>query len=225
MPTLAFSASFEGMTAMRAARTGLLTALAILAASLGAGPDARAQGEAAFPAVSVGASPLGDARPIAAWVDFCGAYVQECAVERAEPARIALTPAIWGTINAVNRRINRSLRAVTDQDHWGRPDRWDLGEDGLADCEDFQLRKRRLLAETGLPRRAMRMTVVIDEKGEGHAVLTLITDRGDFILDNKTNAVLAWHETGYVFIKRERQDALAWASLGGLAAPIVTANR
>ena len=29
------------------------------------------------------------------------------------------------------------------------------------------------------------MTVVIDEQGEGHAVLMVRTDRGDFILDNK----------------------------------------
>jgi predicted transglutaminase-like cysteine proteinase len=71
----------------------------------------------------------------------------------------------------------------------------------------------------------MRMTVVIDEKGEGHAVLTLITDRGDFILDNKTGAVLPWHRTGYVFIKREGTDAVAWVSLGGVTSPTTTANR
>ncbi|MCJ2121260.1 transglutaminase-like cysteine peptidase, partial [Methylobacterium sp. J-077] len=82
-----------------------------------------------------------------------------------------------------------------------------------------------LLAEAGLPRRAMRMTVVIDEKGEGHAVLTLITDRGDLVLDNKTNAIEAWHKTGYVFIKRESQDATAWVSLGGVTSPVTTANR
>ena len=81
------------------------------------------------------------------------------------------------------------------------------------------------LAEAGLPRRAMRMTVVIDEKGEGHAVLTLITDRGDLVLDNKTNAILPWHKTGYVFIKRESQDAVAWVSLGGVTSPVTTANR
>jgi predicted transglutaminase-like cysteine proteinase len=29
------------------------------------------------------------------------------------------------------------------------------------------------------------------------------TDRGDLILDNKTNAVLPWRQTGYDFVKRE----------------------
>ena len=89
----------------------------------------------------------------------------------------------------------------------------------------LQLLKRHLLAEAGLPRRAMRMTVVIDEKGEGHAVLTLLTDRGDLVLDNKTSAVLPWHQTGYTFIKRESQDAVAWVSLGRAASPVTTANR
>ena len=51
------------------------------------------------------------------------------------------------------------------------------------------------------------------------------TDRGDFILDNKTNAVLPWSETGYIFVKREGQDSTAWVSLGGALSPVATANR
>ncbi len=62
--------------------------------------------------------------------------------------------------------------------------------------------------ERGLPRRALRMTVVIDDIGEAHAVLMVRTDRGDLILDNKTNAVLSAPNTGYTYIKREGQDGL-----------------
>ena len=51
------------------------------------------------------------------------------------------------------------------------------------------------------------------------------TDRGDLILDNKTNAVLAWQRTGYTFIKREGQDGRAWVTLNNGASPITTANR
>ncbi|GEP01334.1 transglutaminase-like cysteine peptidase [Methylobacterium haplocladii] len=207
---------------VKAGITGLLVGLAFLVGSAGA--DAREQA-AALPPISVGATPIGAARPILAWTEFCRSYTAECAVDASEPTRIALSPSVWSLVVSVNRRINRSIRAQTDQDHWGVPDRWDLAEDGVGDCEDFQLLKRRLLAEAGLPRRAMRMTVVIDEKGEGHAVLTLITDRGDYILDNKTSAVTAWHETGYTFIKRESQDSTGWVSLGGVTSPMVTANR
>ena len=185
---------------------------------------AEAQTLASLPAEN-GAKVLGDARPIAAWVTFCQSYAAECAVDRSEPARISLTPAIWATIVSVNRRVNKSVEPMTDMEHLHVADRWDLAEDGIGDCEDFQLLKRHLLAEAGLPRRAMRMTVVIDEKGEGHAVLTLITDRGDMVLDNKTNAIVPWHKTGYVFIKRESQDMTAWVSLGGVTSPVTTANR
>ena len=212
----------DGVTA----RAGLLRRLAVgLALALGVAAPAGAQTLASLPANPSFAAPLGSAKPIAAWVTFCQSYAAECAVDRAEPARIALTPATWATIAAVNKRINKSVQAMTDQDHLGTPDRWDLAEDGIGDCEDFQLLKRHLLVAAGLPRRAMRMTVVIDEKGEGHAVLTLITDRGDLVLDNKTGQILPWHRTGYVFIKRESQDATAWVSLGGVTSPAMTANR
>jgi predicted transglutaminase-like cysteine proteinase len=201
-------------------------ALALIAALAALTMDAsatRAQILAALPLPSP--SSLNEARPLAAWTAFCQRYAAECAIDLNEPNRITLTPAIWATIVSVNRRVNASLTPISDMDHWGVPDRWDLAEDGAGDCEDFQLLKRQRLAAAGLPRRAMRMTVVIDEKGEGHAVLTLITDRGDFVLDNKESAVLAWHRTGYVFIKRESADTVAWVSLGGVTSPVTTANR
>jgi predicted transglutaminase-like cysteine proteinase len=143
----------------------------------------------------------------------------------AEPAAIELTPLIWNTIVAVNRRVNTRIKPITDKDHWGLLDRWEFPDDGMGDCEDFQLLKRRLLVERGLPRRAMRMTVVIDELGEGHAVLTIRTDRGNYILDNKTSAILPEDQTGYVFVKRESQDIVGWVSLGGRNSPTTTANR
>jgi predicted transglutaminase-like cysteine proteinase len=109
--------------------------------------------------------------------------------------------------------------------HWGVEDRWDYPDDGFGDCEDYQLLKRRLLVQAGLPRRAMRMTVVIGDGGTGHAVMIARTDRGDFVLDNKRDAVLPWTETGYIYVKQEGVDGFAWASLGGRVSPIATANR
>jgi hypothetical protein len=37
--------------------------------------------------------------------------------------------------------------------------------------------------------------------------------------------VLPWHETGYVYVKREGQDSMTWVSLGGVTSPTSTANR
>jgi predicted transglutaminase-like cysteine proteinase len=201
-----------------------LGACILLAVVLG-GRSVEAQTLASLPMAASTAVVTGEARPLLAWVDFCQREPRECAVDAAEPATISLTPRSWQTIVSVNRKVNTEIVAVTDLEHWGVPDRWDLPTDGYGDCEDFQLLKRKLLAESGLPRRAMRMTVVIDEKREGHAVLMIRTDRGDFILDNKTNAVLPWQQTGYIYVKRESQHGLGWASLGGGAFPVVTANR
>ncbi len=52
------------------------------------------------------------------------------------------------------------------------------------DCEDIALLKRRDLIEKGWPVGALLMTVVRQANGEGHAVLTVLTDRGDLVLDN-----------------------------------------
>ena len=190
------------------------------------GATTQAQTVSALPSGSQPIARNGAARPVAAWVKFCERFPSECAIDTAEPGIVAMTPEIWNTIVSVNKRVNTRIRPITDQDHWSLADRWDFPDDGSGDCEDFQLLKRRMLVERGLPRRALRMTVVIDDQGEGHAVLMVRTDRGDYILDNKRTAVLPWDQTGYVYVKREGQDGMAWVSLGGVtASPATTANR
>lgn len=178
-----------------------------------------------FPAQTAALLSSGLAGPTPAWMEFCARQPQECTVDGSEPAVLSLNQELWLTIVEVNERVNRAILAVTDQDHWGEVDRWDYPDDGLGDCEDIQLLKRRLLIEAGLPQRALRMAVVIDEQGAGHAVLMVRTDQGEFILDNKRDAVLAWHETGYHYVKREGDESAAWVWLGTQVAPIVTATR
>jgi len=189
------------------------------------GAATQAQTLASLPFAARSAEKVGSAKPVIAWVKFCDQFPEECAVDTSEPEVVTLTPQTWNAVVTVNKSVNRRIRPVTDREHWGLADRWEFPDDGRGDCEDFQLLKRKLLVERGLPRRALRMTVVIDELGEGHAVLMVRTDRGDFILDNKVGSVLPWNETGYVFVKREGHDSMAWISLGGLASPITTANR
>lgn len=170
--------------------------------------------------------PTGTARPVQAWVTFCQRYAGECDVNPAEPAMIAMTPQLWKTLNTVNRQVNTTIKPRTDMEHWNVVDRWDLPDDGYGDCEDYQLLKRKILIEKhGLPRRAMRMTVVVDEEGEGHAVLMIRTDAGELILDNKRSTILSWSETGYLFVKREGQSGRDWVSLGDRSSPTTTANR
>jgi predicted transglutaminase-like cysteine proteinase len=167
----------------------------------------------------------GAGTPIKGWVEFCARYRDECAIDPSEPATISLNPETWRTIVTVNEAVNGEIKARTDREHWGVEDRWDLAEDGFGDCEDYQLLKRKRLVDAGFPRRALRMTVAIDQESAGHAVLMVRTDRGDLVLDNKHNVVLSWHATGYVYVKREGHDSAAWIALGGVRSPVATANR
>ena len=69
----------------------------------------------------------------------------------------------------------------------------------------------------GWPRQALLITVVTDQKGSGHAVLTVTTDRGDYILDNQAEDVLLWSRTGLTFFKRQSpSDPNVWVGLGRL---------
>jgi predicted transglutaminase-like cysteine proteinase len=77
------------------------------------------------------------------------------------------------------------------------------------------LLKRRMLMQAGWPRQALLITVVRDKQGDGHAVLTVKSDKGEFILDNQNEQVMLWSETGYRFVKRQSQtDPNAWIALG-----------
>jgi predicted transglutaminase-like cysteine proteinase len=110
--------------------------------------------------------------------------------------------------------VNAHVEPITDIDHWGLVDRWDLPFDGRGDCEDYALLKRKLLIQMGYPRQALLMTVVHDDADEGHAILTVKTDRGDFVLDNLNNGVKPWSETGYLFVKRQsQQDPNVWVKI------------
>jgi predicted transglutaminase-like cysteine proteinase len=204
-------------------RAGLL-AVAIAFGFVGAAAQAKPVGTLPPQTPSLGQT--GPAKPTVGWTRFCESTPEECAIDASEQETISLTPRAWQTLLRINRQINSMIEPMSDADHWGVEDRWNFAEDGAGDCEDYQLLKRKLLVAAGFPRRAMRMTVVIDEERQGHAVMMVRTNRGDFILDNKRNAVLPWTETGYTFVKREAASGPAWASLGGAtSSPVTTAGR
>lgn len=165
-----------------------------------------------------------DAPPLAAWSELCRQSPAECAFDPTEPETIASTPEARELIQAVNSYVNRTIVPITDPNYRGVADRWEYPTEGLGDCEDYQLLKRKLLVEAGLPKRALLMTVVINQQGEGHAVLTVRFDREDVILDNQTDAILRWDRTGYEFIKREALTRTGWAYVQpGPEAAVVTA--
>ena len=151
------------------------------------------------------------------WVDFCNRHADECALGKLAPVDVHLTRQAWDILEDVNAMANGAIEPVSNLDHWGTTlDHWDYPVDGKGDCKIYALFKRKLLIERGFPRQALLMTIVRDRSGAGHAVLTVKTDRGDFVLDNLADAVRPWNATGYTFYKRQAQDdPNVWLSLGG----------
>ena len=159
------------------------------------------------------------------WVEFCIEYKPECATRPSTPRDVVLTPKAWADMVKVNAWVNDSIHPVTDLEHWGVVERWSYPDDGYGDCEDYVLLKRRMLMQAGWPREALLITVVRDKKDEGHAVLTVKTDQGDFVLDNQNEHVVLWSDTGYRFVKRQSQsDPNVWVSLGDPRPAIATAT-
>ena len=161
------------------------------------------------------------------WVQFCVEYDPECKTKPAMPRDVVLSAQAWKDLVRVNHWVNANIRPVTDLEHWGVVERWNYPDDGYGDCEDYVLEKRRMLMQAGWPREALLITVVRDQNGDGHAVLTVKTDQGEFILDNQRDDILLWSETGYRFVKRQSQaDPNVWLSLGEpRTAPLTSSSR
>ena len=94
----------------------------------------------------------------------------------------------WTDLVRINKWVNDNVKPMTDLEHWGVVEKWSYPDDGYGDCEDYVLLKRRMLMEAGWPREALLITVVREKNGNGHAVLTVKTDKGEFILDNQEEA-------------------------------------
>ena len=158
----------------------------------------------------------GDAsRPPIGWTDFCVRYAPECETKPSAARDVVLSAKAWTDLVRVNKWVNDTIKPLTDMEHWGVVERWDYPDDGYGDCEDYALLKRRMLIDAGWPREALLMTVVRERNGNGHAVLTVKTDKGEFILDNQNEHIVLWSETSYRFVKRQSQtDPNLWVSLG-----------
>ena len=171
--------------------------------------------------VSLGAT----SRPPIGWIEFCAENKRECATQPTEARDVVLSPAAWADLVRINNWVNTKIKPMTDMEHWGVVERWSYPDDGYGDCEDYVLLKRRMLVQAGWPRSALLITVVRDQRGDGHAVLTVKTDKGEFILDNQNEAVLLWSETNYRFVKRQAQtDPNVWVALGDNRPAIATAT-
>lgn len=161
------------------------------------------------------------------WLNFCAdaANAADCAVAPAAARNVVMNRAAWRTVERINRNVNAAVAPVSDMENYGVEEYWTYPTNGRGDCEDYVLLKRRLLIEAGFPRQSLLVTVVREANGDGHAVLTLTTTAGDYVLDNKRDGVRRWGATGYAFIKRQSQEnPNQWIDLRVDPAPAVAAH-
>jgi predicted transglutaminase-like cysteine proteinase len=193
----------------------VLIAAAALAAmapeSAGASGSDRQAKASASPFMRV----YGPTSPPIGHVQFCERFAEDCIPDARGDARVELTPERLSELDAINRTINREIAPATDleiygvEEHWTYPDRRRKG-----DCEDYVILKRRVLMERGWPTSALLITVVRDERLEGHAILAVRTQQGDFVLDNKNDDIRPWHRTSYSYVMRQSyMDPRIWVSL------------
>jgi predicted transglutaminase-like cysteine proteinase len=156
---------------------------------------------------------FGVTAPPYAFVEFCNRMPDECRDGLTETARVAGTDAQIAELDRVNRQVNKEIEPATDMQLYGVVDYWTVPV-SKGDCEDYALLKRQRLINAGWPASSLLMTVVLDEKKEGHAILTARTARGDFLLDNKTDDITLWNQSPYTFVMRQSYlHARVWMSL------------
>jgi predicted transglutaminase-like cysteine proteinase len=155
---------------------------------------------------------FGETLPPVGFVQFCQRVPENCQPDTRH-RRFTMTDEKWLLVRMVNSYVNGAIAPVSDETLYGTTEYWTLPTDA-GDCEDIMLLKKKLLVSKGVPAEALRITVVLDETGAGHAVLTLITSAGDYVLDNRRNEIRSWFATGYTFLKRQSEhNPQKWVSL------------
>ncbi len=145
--------------------------------------------------------------------EFCQKYSDECNIRNKMTPPPRVTEYGWGVIREINTSVNTTIVAMTDQEIYGKDEVWEYPTTA-GDCEDFVLLKRKKLIERGFSVADLLITVVRKPDGEGHAVLTLRTTDGDYILDNLTDDVKLWTDTNYTYLKRQASfNTGRWVSI------------
>lgn len=138
-----------------------------------------------------------------AYVKFCKANQAQCAMDGARD--ITLTEQTLTLLKKVNFEVNHTIQSRNEP-----KDIWQANV-SVGDCEDFALTKRARLLKMGFSGAAMRMAVAKTQDGQGHAVLIVSTDRGDFVLDNRNNELKDYQKTDLIWVKIQGTKApLLW---------------
>jgi predicted transglutaminase-like cysteine proteinase len=143
-------------------------------------------------------------------VRFCIRYPADCKSDPSEAQRIDLSAETAELLKSVNRSVNTSIAPTLKSYGRDLQDGWTIAP-STGDCNDYAVTKRHMLRESGLPSRALRLSVVKTPSGIGHLILVVATTRGDIVMDNLTELIRPWQMTGYLWLKiQSASDAKYW---------------
>ena len=149
--------------------------------------------------------------------ELCQQRPVECTARTRSSRVVAMNDDVMAVLRSVNDRVNRAVRPMTDLQQHGIVERWSY-PGAYGDCEDYVLAKRNMLLGYGFKPGDLLITVAELPDGEAHAVLSVRTDRGEYILDNVDRSVRHWTRTKLRFIKRQSaRHAGTWVSISGRA--------
>ena len=187
-------------------RTGIALLAMILACPIGVYAGAANASEAFMHTGGRTTQPVGH-------YEFCLHQPNECRELTPKQPPIQLTRKLWAAMVDVNNAVNTMVTPRTDKEIWGKEEVWSY-PDRVGDCEDYVLQKRRDLMRLGVPAGSLLITVVRQPSGDGHAVLTVRTSNGDYVLDNLEPRILDWADTDYTFLKRQSErNSGAWVAI------------
>lgn len=171
------------------------------------GPHAHASGNPAH-MVTTGRT----SQPIGHY-NYCKTYRSDCRIRSYNTKAPRLTRQRWRDLVEVNTYSNATVQPFTDFEIYKVEEFWTYPK-SYGDCEDYVLMKRQMLMQRGWPASSLLITVVRRPNGEGHAVLTVRTDRADYVLDNLDNKIRPWNKTPYTYLKRQdKSHSGRWADI------------
>mgnify|MGYP003385942884 CR=1 FL=1 len=160
----------------------------------------------------------------AEFLDFCNRYPEDCLPPSNGISRVNLDASHMRDLNVTNSDVNDTIFFNSDVD---TVDYWDYPQDNIGDCEDFVIEKRKRLMDRGWPEDSLLITLVNkrvpDYAGRtGHAVLTVRTAQGDYVLDNDIRSAVPWTAAMRVFepvMMQTQMDPKVWATVKPVTVP------
>ncbi len=134
-------------------------------------------------------------------VEFCLRRPMRCARSK-KIERVILNEEHRIQLERVQVSVNRSIlprpKGALEQP-------W-TDDAAVGSCKEYALAKRSRLLDIGYPSSALLLAIAIIPTGEMHLVVVVVTDQGDFVLDNRWDAIIRWDRLSYRWIARSTPE-------------------